>query len=129
MNPIAARTITTITVASQRMSQPRTKAERQGSTAGPVNCIGSLAPLLGPDDSHLWQGFAERVRARQCHSDLVHNDRTSPSTAHALPAPVIGIRLFDPSPPVLTGREVIGQEPSAACVLIKKACARWMTGS
>ena len=42
--------------------------------------------------------------------------RTSPSIAHAQPAPVIGIRLFDPSPPGLAGREVIGHEPSSRCV-------------
>ena len=37
--------------------------------------------------------------------------RTSPRTAHALPAPVIGTRLVDPLPPVSVGREVIGQRP------------------
>src|SRR5262249_55474312 len=55
--------------------------------------------------------------------------RTRPSTAHALPAPVIGIRLVDPLLPGVVGREVIGQEPLSSCVLIKKAWARLTTGS
>jgi hypothetical protein len=39
-------------------------------------------------------------------------------TAQALPAPVIGMRLFEPSPPGLVGREVVGHEPSSRCVWI-----------
>ena len=50
--------------------------------------------------------------------------RTRPSTAQALPAPVIGIKLWEPSPPGLTGRDVIGQEPLSRCVLIRKSRAR-----
>src|SRR5580765_8380132 len=55
--------------------------------------------------------------------------RTSPNTAHALPAPVIGIRFLDPSPPGLTGREVMGHEPSLRWVLIRNARPRSITGS
>ena len=46
-----------------------------------------------------------------------------------LTAPVIGIRLFAPSPPGLTGRDVIGHEPSSRWVSIRKACPRAMTSS
>ena len=38
---------------------------------------------------------------------------TNPITPHALPPPVIGIKLFAPVSPGLVGREVIGQEPSS----------------
>jgi hypothetical protein len=62
------------------------------------------------------QGYSDRLR-------------TSPSTAQALPAPVIGIRLFDPLPPGLVGREVIGQEPSFLWAVIKNAWPRWIIGS
>ena len=53
-------------------------------------------------------------------SAIVHEPRKTvslaaprPITAHAEPAPVIGIRLVEPSPPGLVGREVMGHEPSS----------------
>jgi hypothetical protein len=40
------------------------------------------------------------------------DERTSPSVAHAPPAPVIGIRFLAPAPPEGLERELMAQEPS-----------------
>ena len=42
---------------------------------------------------------------------------------------MIGIRLLEPSPPGLVGREVIGQEPSSRCLCTRNVCARSTAGS
>src|SRR5262245_59213037 len=55
--------------------------------------------------------------------------RTRPRIAHALPAPVIAVWPGVSLPPGAVGRVVIGQEPSARCVLTRKPCARAMAGS
>lgn len=61
-----------------------------------------------------------RLEFMRCLITLIHRLRTNPRTAHALPAPVMGMRFFVPSPPGLVGREVIGQEPSSRCAWIRK---------
>src|SRR3954471_20696722 len=50
------------------------------------------------------------------------DDRTSPMTAQAVPAWVIGPTSLEPLSPGFMGREVIGQEPSTRWVLTRNPC-------
>src|SRR5207248_9235040 len=78
--------------------------------------------LLRANRDAIWPGLRHRESPHYATPQGIATEpadqrlRTSPSTAHALPAPVIGIRLFEPAPPGLTGREVIGHEPSLAAL-------------